>query len=215
MRMNLFFIYSGFVLASYGGFLVPTISDAVVDSDPGVSDDEKLKKSLLCLIALGVAECFGGLLLGKIVDRFGSRPGLFFVLAVNIVTVGLTVYVHSVRHYDWRWFLVCFCWGILDSSHNTLINTILAFEFTSKTEPFSVYKFLQSLAAFVGFIIESELSSFNDTRWFFVSVGLLGVVASLLVLTFPFTEKAPAEGAKGGLAANDTVRTDPLKKREY
>ena len=160
MRLNLFFIFSGFAVSIYGGFLVPTISDAIEKTYDHISDDDKLKKSLFCMIALGVAECFGGLLLGKIVDRFGNRRGVFFVLVVNVVTVAITVYVHSVKHYDWRWYMVCFFWGILDSSDNTLISTILGFEFTSKTEPFSVYKFLQSFSAFMGFLIESEVTSF-------------------------------------------------------
>ena len=69
------------------------------------------------------------------------------------MTVALTIYVHSLEKYDWTWFVVCFCWGILDSTDNTLILIILGSEFTQKTEQFSVYKFLQSFSAFIGVLI--------------------------------------------------------------
>ena len=52
MRLNLFFIFSGLVVATYCGFLVPTISSAIGSNE---KSNEKLKKCLLCMAALGVA----------------------------------------------------------------------------------------------------------------------------------------------------------------
>ena len=133
MRLNLFIIFSGSVVATYCGFLVPSISNVVEKRDPHCETDETLKRSLLCMVPLGIAECIGCLVIGKIVDTFGKRRAIMMVLGVNLATVTLTVIVQSFDKCYWCWFFVCFGWGILDSTDNTLIMIILAAEFDSNT----------------------------------------------------------------------------------
>ena len=42
MRLNLYHIFTGVVVAVFGGFLVPTIADAIKAEDPDTEDSEIL-----------------------------------------------------------------------------------------------------------------------------------------------------------------------------
>ena len=87
------------------------------------------------------------------------------------------------------WFasFVAFFWGIQDSGVNCYLNALLGFQFESKTLPFSVYKCVQSLFAFVFIFIASFLKKKQDYIFYFAAIYVLGVISRLLVmLTFDF-----------------------------
>ena len=57
---------------------------------------------------------------------------------------GFTLVISYTVHYKFTLifgFLMTFFWGISDGGLNTLINSMLGFQFDSKTAPFSVNKF--------------------------------------------------------------------------
>ena len=95
-------IVSGLVLAIYSGLLVKLISNTIQ------KDEDKLTKALYCMIVFGVGEVTGALTLGKVVDIFNNRVGIFCVMIVVVVTISITIYTHSRSHFDVFWFITAF-----------------------------------------------------------------------------------------------------------
>ena len=98
MRLNLYHIFTGVVVAVFGGFLVPTIADAIKAEDPDTEDSEILQKGLFCMTVFGVGECIGGLAIGKFVDKTSSRAGLVYFLVANCITC----IFRQFRSYTWE-----------------------------------------------------------------------------------------------------------------
>ena len=205
MRLNLYNIFTGVAVAIMGGFLVPQISEAIKTEDPDTPDSEVLQKSLFCMTMLGVGECLGGLAIGKFVDKTSSRAGLVYFLVETWIACGITLYAHWLERYGWHWFVVCFMWGIIDSSGATLASIILGFEFVEKTEPFSVYRFLRAFTTFGILLIESELKNATAGRGYLAVVCAIGTISILRALSFDFKKNGDKKIIK--VVPMDTKRT--------
>ena len=99
---------------------------------------------------------------------------------------GFTLVISYTVHYKFTLifgFLMTFFWGISDGGLNTLINSMLGFQFDSKTSPFSVNKFVQSLLIFAFTCFESVLKGKND--YLFYEIFVL-VFCILTWLSFNF-----------------------------
>jgi len=62
------------------------------------------------------------------------------ILALTCIALALLIIVVRTKTWNVSIYFLLFFWGFQDSGINTLINTILGFEFESKTTPFAVYK---------------------------------------------------------------------------
>ena len=94
-------------------------------------------------------------------------------IAANLVgaVVGFSLVLGYTLRYEYTLafgFFMTFFWGIQDGGINCLINCILGFQFDSKTAPFSVNKFAQSLLIFAVICFESVLDSKNSYLFYFV-----------------------------------------------
>ena len=99
---------------------------------------------------------------------------------------GFTLVISYTVHYKFTLvfgFFMTFFWGISDGGLNTLINSMLGFQFDSKTSPFSVNKFVQSLLIFAFTCFESVLKGKND--YLFYEIFVL-VFCILTWLSFNF-----------------------------
>ena len=102
--------------------------------------------------------------IGPIRDKLGNRVAICALLVLT--SAGLaTVYVFNQQNkYGFSAYLMCFLWGLQDAGVNCLMNCILGFEFESKSIPFSVFKFVQSLGIFIfceisGVVMGSKLDT--------------------------------------------------------
>ena len=118
-------------------------------------------------------------------------------IAANLVgaVVGFSLVLGYTIRYEYTLafgFFMTFFWGIQDGGINCLINCILGFQFDSKTAPFSVNKFAQSLLIFAVICFESVLESKNDYLFYFI-FELAFCILSWLSFNFFFEFKKTGE----------------------
>ena len=113
--------------------------------DTELDDDHKESKALVGMIAFGAGEIIGGLLLGVIIDKIGSK----YTCIINIMIVGVQglVTILSINSADYNAlsFLMTFLWGFQDGALNIHTFQILGFEFETQSEPFGVFNLVQGI----------------------------------------------------------------------
>lgn len=77
----------------------------------GISDNDKDSKVLFALIALGFGEVLGGLLLGLIIDKIGSKKTSLINFSVIIILISVTILSINSEKYNWLTYVMCFLWG--------------------------------------------------------------------------------------------------------
>ena len=99
-------------------------------------------------------------------------------------------------------FLMCGCWGLLDTVINVQLFRILGFEFESHSVPFGTYNLFQGMFVFFGAIVQSLISEENwvDLMVWTGVVGFLAIASIAALLMFPYKQKydeLPEEEAIG------------------
>lgn len=126
----------------FSSVFVRMLEDTMVDITKW-SDEEKTSNALLCMLGLGFGEISGSLVFGKVTDKL--PPKTTIMINAITMTVGYGCLFLYAAIYDFSFYLgvlMTFAWGVQDSGMNCLLNSVLGFQFESKTTPFSVYKFL-------------------------------------------------------------------------
>ena len=125
--------------------------------DKSWSDQDKTSNALFCMLGLGAGEIIGSLIFGRITDKCTHNTTVLLNVIVTSVAYAALILYGAVYEFNWGLaILMTFTWGVQDAAVNCLISSLLGFQFDSKTTPFSVYKFLQSLLIFLVTCIESE-----------------------------------------------------------
>ena len=101
MKVNALIIVGGIVLGVFSGFLVKMISNTIP------SENEKLSKSLYCMMVFGFGEILAGYAIGKFIDYTNNRSGVVCSLISVILAFLSLIYTHSRDSYDV--FLVLDC----------------------------------------------------------------------------------------------------------
>lgn len=115
---------------------------------------------------------------------------LSYKLTVFINTIALTTCFAMMILYsvvlDFSFGLACcltLTMGIQDAGINCLLHSLLGFQFTSKTTPFSVFRFIESLLIFVSISVCSLLNSASQTGYIvFFCVSYVFAVSSWIFL---------------------------------
>jgi len=69
------------------------------------------------LVGLGVGEIFGGLLIGRIIDKIGNRASLMLCLILVLVaTATALVLIFTFSFTLWLAILMTFTWGVQDGA---------------------------------------------------------------------------------------------------
>lgn len=105
------------------------------------------------MVAFGFGEVVGSILIGIIIDKIGSKKTSLVNIFIILILINVTGYSVYSERYDWITFLMCFLWGLQDSSLNIHTFQILGFEFISQSEPFGVFNILEGISAFLFQII--------------------------------------------------------------
>ena len=100
---------------------------------------------LLALSILGIGEIVGALIMSQIIDQVTPKV-LGIINVINLVIVWAFAY-SSIRKddSDVLLFFFTFVWGYMDAQVNTHLMTMLAFEFDTVQEPFSIGIMIRSL----------------------------------------------------------------------
>lgn len=112
---------------------------------------------MFAMIGLGVGELIGAPSCGKVIDKLGSKAGVFFVLVNVLIAITLAFVVVIIYEFNYFCYIMTFYWGIQDSAANNLLNCILGFEFESKILPFSCSKLLKTLFVFAFLMIDAKI----------------------------------------------------------
>ena len=141
---------------------------------------------MLVMISLGVGEVLGGLAMGGVVDRIGTKRSCV-INSVNIAIASLfVIYYIANDQYNWKAYAMTFLWGWQDSCISIHLDAILGFEFETNKEPFSIEALTVSLTTFIFLMIESQLTQGSEFVIYICFVGILGVLMSLITLKFDY-----------------------------
>ena len=158
-------------------------TEQVSDEDSKDGDREKTSDALICMLGLGVGEILGSMLFGKITDKCKFRSSI--LLNIVALTFGYASLIMYTAKYEFTFtmaFTMTFFWGLQDAAINCFLSSFLGFQFASKTTPFSVYRFLQSLMIFVVACICSATDDQTSYLAFFSASYAFSLVAWLILL---------------------------------
>lgn len=131
-------LWTGVSMAVYTGLLVPMISSVITTDTKNI----QYMKAMLAMSAFGVGETTGGLFVGQIIDRIGSRLSTIVIVVLVMITIAVTKAFLLVNQFNWLAFAMTFMWGFQDSAANTLANQMAGTEFDNNVEPFAVLSIL-------------------------------------------------------------------------
>ena len=83
------------------------------------------------MVAFGIGEVVGSIIVGIIIDKIGSKKTSIVNILIILILINVTAVSVNSEKYDWMTFLMCFLWGLQDSSLNIHTFQILGFEFIS------------------------------------------------------------------------------------
>lgn len=138
------------------------------------------------MVSLGVGEIMGAFGMGYFVDKIGPKKGSFINVALIIIqTVLVILYIHLDK-YSWLAFVMTFAWGLQDSAMSIHLDAILASEFDSNKEPFSLDVLLESITAFSFEIIQSFMGTNEKRIIYMAAVGILGAISNMMTYYFEY-----------------------------
>jgi MFS family permease len=114
--------------------LTPIIVFTLQNKD--ISPKEKDSWALYAMITLGFGQMFGGLIMGLLIDKFGSKKTTFINVALLSITAILSLVVIYQVSYNYITFICCFFWGLSDGALNIHSFQVLGSEFESTDLPF-------------------------------------------------------------------------------
>eukprot|EP01130_Rhizamoeba_saxonica_P007357 TRINITY_DN2974_c0_g1_i1.p1 TRINITY_DN2974_c0_g1~~TRINITY_DN2974_c0_g1_i1.p1 ORF type:complete len:425 (-),score=50.67 TRINITY_DN2974_c0_g1_i1:39-1313(-) len=134
------------------------------------------------LVAFGIADVLGSLVVGKLSDKLGSGPvatlgfivhASFHASFIILLKVDPTNWIAFLKYHPYLVYIGAIVYGIGDSVWNTLPNSLMSKLFTENTEgAFSNLKFFQSVGFLIPFLIGASIPIY----------GIMVLCASLLVL---------------------------------
>ena len=104
------------------------------------TEEKRMAYCLFVFVIIGVSEVLGGQILGVIRDRTSNRLANILLIILTCIAVAFLLIFTLQKEWSYVIYFLLFFWGFQDSSLNVMMNTILGFEFDSKTVPFGVYK---------------------------------------------------------------------------
>ena len=177
---------SGICIAANAGILVPllTITMSNTLKSQNWSDQVINQHALVALSVLGLGEIVGSPFYGKILDRFGHRTMIIScMIGIVIAVFAIISYIVVFKFNMWAAIAVCFLWGFQEAGLGVFLSCVMGFEFESKTKPFAVKNFAQSLTVFAVLFIESVLTTQRDFLLYAIfGMGVFGLSAWLVVL---------------------------------
>ena len=108
--------------------LTPIIVLQLRDRDD-LSEIEKESLALYAMISFGFGEVLGGILMGLVIDYFGSKMGSLKNVVLAVLMTASTYGSLYYLEYNYLTFIMCFLWGYVHAAINIHSYQILGFEF--------------------------------------------------------------------------------------
>jgi MFS family permease len=179
-------MWTGISIAVYTGLLVPIIFGSISDTvDPNI----EFSDSMFAMISFGVGEIIGGISMGLIIDRIGTKTACFINIANVINCVSIVILYIMIDEYTWLAYLMTFAWGWMDSCASIHLDAILGFEFESSKEPFSIDSLFEALMVFTFQMIQSIIETQHQMLVYMCCLGVLGVLMTTSTLFFGFRSR--------------------------
>ena len=189
LLMDAQLLYSGTSIAFWSGMLTPIMILQLKDRND-LTAAEKESKALYGMVCFGFGEVIGGIAMGQVIDRCGSKMGSIKNVIIALAMCATTYASLYQLEYNYMSFIMCFVWGYLDGAVNIHTFQILGFEFADKSGPFAVFNLIQGIWVFCmqelqGFIDETDP---EQLKYYTLATGAFGVIASGVTYFFPFAE---------------------------
>jgi predicted MFS family arabinose efflux permease len=84
----------------------------ITATTPDDSNEDSFMKSMLSMVAFGVGEMLGGLLIGQVVDRVGQKAAILTNVFLIALQTGVTLIFLYIFEYNWLAFAMTFMWGL-------------------------------------------------------------------------------------------------------
>ncbi|TNV71880.1 hypothetical protein FGO68_gene9607 [Halteria grandinella] len=133
---------------------------------------------MFAMVAFGFGEIFGGLSIGQVVDRKGSKFASLVNMGYVLFTIALTLLYLNSPSYGFLVFFMAFMWGVEDGAVNTHCLEMLGFEFEDNTEPFSIFSMFEAFAVFIFQILQSFVG--DNAHSYGQYVGLTGILGGIM-----------------------------------
>ena len=193
LLVNPIIAMTGVSIAFFQSTLVPLMV-LQQENDPkyiDTTDTEKSANALFALVFLGVGEVIGGILEGFLIDKCGNKPAIIINILVIVSAILTACYNCWQLRFGYMSYAMTGLWGLVDASINIFTFRMLGFEFESKSIPFGTFGFIQGVTVFM---CDTILTMLDDKNWkhlmgFSAGVGIMGVFAWVLLLTFPFKKR--------------------------
>lgn len=105
--------WTAFSQAAYSGSFVPLMNKTMeVTHGEEWGKDKKLSMSLFAMIPLGAGEVIGALIIGKIVDKYGPKVGIIYIMGLTVVAFGVLFAYTGVYEFGVLTFFMTFLWGL-------------------------------------------------------------------------------------------------------
>ena len=109
---------------------------------------------------MGVGEVVGSIAFGRITDKCSTKTTCLLNVISTTISYGLLLLFAALYEFSFLLaFLMTIMWGVQDAGAVCVVTCMLGFQFESKTTPFSVYKFSQSVFVFFVYYINSLLET--------------------------------------------------------
>ena len=107
-------LWNGLSLAIYQGSFVVIINRAL-DLDPTLDPSSKLSIAMYAFVPFGFAQVFGGLVVGKIIDKWRQRAGILVTIAFTILAyIFIMLFLYQQKN-NLTLYLATFTYGFQDS----------------------------------------------------------------------------------------------------
>ena len=135
-------VFTAINLGIFASVFIKMMVDTMDDRTSWL-DQDKTSNALLCMLGLGSGEIIGSIAFGRITDKCSNRRTILINVLTTTVGYGFLILYGAIYDFSFTLaILMTFTWGFQDAGVNCLLNSLLGFQFESKTTPFSVYKFL-------------------------------------------------------------------------
>lgn len=141
---------------------------------------------MLALCSLGVGEIIGAFGMGYFIDKVGPKKGSFIIVVLVFLQTIIVILYILLDTYSMLAFFMTFVWGLQDSSLSIHLDAILASEFDSIKEPFSLDVLLESCSAFTFEILQSLVQTQSRRVIYMGCLGVIGIVANFLTYFFQY-----------------------------
>ena len=107
--------------------------------DKGWSPTKQTEQMTYVFLTLGIGECFGVIISGQIIDRYGNHIAIYSSLIQTILAFSFLIwYTFNNTFVLGTACTLSFLWGFQDANLNNFIVCVCGFEFESKIIPFSL-----------------------------------------------------------------------------